>query len=54
LVKAPTHALPAFWRECQMVAIALLFAIMIAMLVWGGIRQRRRRIAGRSTGRRRP
>jgi hypothetical protein len=50
-VKAPPSALPQVWRDWQMVAIALFFIAAILMLVWGGIRQWRRRGAARGAGR---
>lgn len=50
-VKAPPSALPQVWRDWQMVAIALFFIAAIMMLVCVGIRQWRRRGAGRSTRR---
>ncbi|ALJ13722.1 hypothetical protein [Sphingopyxis macrogoltabida] len=49
-IKIPASALPRPWGDWQMAAIALLFAVAIAMLVGRGIWLWRRRIAGRTSG----
>lgn len=51
-VQAPTAALPPRWRDWQMIAIALVFVLGTAMLIWGGIRQWRRRTGAGPAGRR--